>query len=866
MKPIGTFLVRARLPERLAPLRELIYNLQWAWNHDAIALFARLDADLLERVEHNPVRLLDEIAQERLDEAAADEAFLAHLDAATSRLGVYRDGASTWYRRLHGRRDAPLVAYFSAEFGITDCLPIFAGGLGMLAGDHLKAASDLGLPLVGVGLLYQQGYFHQQLSQAGWQQERYEERDFATLPIRPEQRDGAPVIVSVPHPDREVAARVWRATVGRVPLYLLDTNIPQNAPEDRDITDQLYGGDIELRLRQELVLGIGGVRALATLGLDPPICHMNEGHSAFAALERARLLMGAHGITFQAAREIAAAGTVFTTHTPVAAGHDAFTPELVHRYLDGYAAELGLDHAALLRLGQPDGAEADAPFSMTVLALRLAGASNGVSRLHGDVSRAMWQVLWPGLPEAEVPIGHVTNGVHLPSWISPDMDELYARYLGPRWREEPDDDAIWSRAARLPVEELWRTHERRRERLVTYARSRLRRQLGRRGAGEAELRAVDEMLDAQALTIGFARRFATYKRALLLFRDPDRLARLVNDPDRPVQVIIAGKAHPRDEAGKKLIQAIVDLRRQDAFRRRVVFLEDYDMATARYLVQGSDVWLNTPRRPLEASGTSGMKAAANGVLNVSVLDGWWVEAWERVGGRRVPAGWSIGAGEEYDDHEEQDRIEAEALYSLLETEIVPAFYDRGRDRLPRAWTDRMKESISRLSSVFNTNRVVSEYTERSYLPAAARVEHLLAGGGEAAAALAAWKRRVAEGWGEVRVERVDPVPPAEVVAGEAFPVAAVVRLGSLQPADVEVQLCLGRLDSRRRVAWSHVVGMSPIEQAGGDAHRFEARPDSDAGSGVHAYTVRVLPRHADLGGARLPGLIAWADASSGQAG
>jgi glycogen phosphorylase len=858
MRPLGTFLVRARLPERLARLRDVAYNLHWAWNQDAIALFRRVDADVWELVEHNPVRLLDEVGPARFEALADDEAFLAHLDVVVRQLDDYTAGASTWFGRTHPSWSGPLVAYFSAEFGVTEALPIFAGGLGVLAGDHLKAASDLGLPLVGVGLLYQQGYFRQYLDQAGWQQETYLDRDFHALPLQLERRDGQPVHVSVPHPGREVQARVWRADVGRVPLYLLDTNIEENDPRDRDITAQLYGGDLELRIRQEIVLGIGGVRALARLGLEPPLCHMNEGHSAFAALERAKGFMDRLGIGFDAAAEASAAGTIFTTHTPVAAGHDAFPPELLDRYLGDYADAIGIGRDHLLARGRTAGAGDAEPFSMTILALRLSAASNGVSRLHGQVSRAMWRGLWPDVPEEEVPIGHVTNGVHLPSWISRDMDQLYDRYLGPRWRAEPGDQAIWKRAEAIPPEELWRTHERRRERLVAFARKQLRDQLGRRGGGERESRLAEEVLDPQALTIAFARRFATYKRALLLFRDPERLSRLLNHPERPVQIIIAGKAHPRDQEGKALIRRIVELAREEPFRRRLVFLENYDLPTARYLVQGADVWLNTPRRPLEASGTSGMKAAANGVLNLSVLDGWWAEAWDMRGGRRTHAGWAIGAGEEYDDHEEQDRIEAGALYALLESEIVPAFYDRGADRLPRRWTERMRQSIARLSPVFNTNRVVAEYTERYYLPCAERAGILTADGARRAVELAAWKQRVTEAWPGVRVELVGPTPPHELPAGDELRIAAAVSLSGLGPDDVRVELCLGRVDTHGEVSWSQTIPMHPDTGHKRGGHTFRGAMDCCPSSGLHGYAVRVRPDTEDLHGALLPGLITWA--------
>jgi glycogen phosphorylase len=856
MRPIGRFLVRAALPAPLTRLCELAPDLQWTWNPNTIALFRRVDADLWERVNHNPVLLLDMVPQSRLAVLAGDDGFLGHLEMAVRELEAYHTGP-TWYQRAHPADGQPRVAYFSAEFGITECLPIYSGGLGVLAGDHLKAASDLGVPLVGVGLLYQQGYFHQYLDEAGWQREHYQEQDFTTLPLTLERRDGEPVRVTVPHPGGPVHLQVWRAQVGRVPLYLLDTNIGENSPADRDITDQLYGGDDEMRIRQEIVLGIGGVRALAALGLNPPVCHMNEGHSAFAGLERGRMLMRAHGLTFQAAMEATAAGTVFTTHTPVPAGHDRFAPDLLARYLGDYAAELGLSQDELLALGRPEHAGAEEPFNMTTLALRLAGVTNGVSRLHGQVSRRMWQRLWPDVPEEDIPIGHITNGVHLPSWVSHDMVQLYDRYLGPRWREQRDNQEVWSRADRIPADELWRTHERRRERMVGFVRRHVRQQLAQRGAPDAELRAADEVLDPDALTIGFARRFATYKRALLLFRDPDRLGRLLDDPQRPVQIIIAGKAHPRDDAGKELIRRIFEFTKLEPFSRHVVFIEDYETATARYLVQGCDVWLNTPRPPMEASGTSGMKAAANGVLNLSTLDGWWAEAWAALGGRRGVGGWTIGRGETGMDPEEQDRAEAAALYTLLEREVIPTFYDRGPDRLPRNWVESMRQSLARLCPVYNMARVVQEYCENYYVPGTERAARLLAGDGQQAHSLAEWRRRVRHEWSSVRILGVDAGPPAELVAGAEFDLTAHVDLGTLEPADVAVQLCMGRLDAHGAITWTDIVTMEPGAAMDG-ARSFTARGARCGGSGMHGYTVRVLPRHEEIGVVFMPGLIAWA--------
>ena len=862
MQPICTFAVTASLPARLERLRDLAYNLRWAWNHATIELFRRLDADLWETSGHNPVLMLGMIDQTRLEIVANDEGFLAHLEGVVEHLDRYMSGEGVWYRREYGATDlpSPLVAYFSAEFGVTECLSIFAGGLGVLAGDHLKSASDLGVPLIGVGLLYQEGYFHQYLNDAGWQQERYSDNDFHNLPLHLERHpDGSPLMISVSYPGRTVLAQVWRAQVGRVPLYLLDTNVPGNQASDRDITDQLYGGDLEMRLKQEIMLGIGGYRAVQALGLTPTVYHINEGHSAFLALERIRCLLAAGRLTFAAAREAASAGLIFTTHTPVAAGHDYFPPDLMRRYFTDYMAELGLSESEFLALGRRDPHDDNEAFCMTMLALRLAAHSNGVSRLHGQVSRQMWQCLWPGVPENEVPIGHVTNGVHFRSWISREMNLLYDRYLGPRWQEEPGDQSVWQRATGIAAEELWRTHERRRERLVSFVRGRLRDQLQRRGAPAAEIEAADEVLDPEALTIGFARRFATYKRATLLLRDPERLVRLLNHPQRPVQIIFAGKAHPHDDPGKELIRQIVALSRRPEFRRRLVFVEGYDVAVARYLVQGADVWLNTPCRPREASGTSGMKAAANAVLNLSTLDGWWDEAYSQ------EVGWAIGRGEIYADPGYQDQVEAEDLYELLEREVVPAFYDRGEDGLPRRWLARMKATLATLCYFFNTHRMVREYTERFYVPAATRYRRLVADDFARAQALAQWRERVQRAWPQVRIHKVEDQRSSDLEVGHKFRVQAWVELGELSPEEVGVELYSGRVNADGEIVDAGVQPMAPIEPtrlspAGGEAravYLFAGETLPLCHTGLHGYTVRVRPRHPDLAVPWLPGLITW---------
>ncbi len=861
VKPVHTFHVVPNLPAPLEGLRKLAFNLRWAWDHNTIELFRRLDSDLWESTGHNPIRMLGLMPQGQFEAAARDESFLAHLDRTQRELDAYLTSAATWYRRNYAGVDGVRVAYFSAEFGLTECLSIFAGGLGMLAGDHLKSASDLGIPLVAVGLLYQQGYFRQYLNAAGWQQESYEENDFLNMPLTLERKsDGRPVTVEVAYDGRTVAAQVWRVSVGRVPLFLLDTNIAANRPDDRRITDQLYGGDLEIRLKQEILLGIGGYRALEALGLEPTVCHMNEGHSAFLGLECVRRLMEKRGLAFAEAREVASASLIFTTHTPVPAGHDYFSAGLMDRYLARYMSQFGLSRWEFLGLGRQNPHNDSEDFCMTVLALRLAASSNGVSRLHGEVSRQMWKALWPGLPENEIPIGHITNGVHFRSWISYEMNQLYDRYLGPQWREEHADAKLWRRAEAIPPEEFWRTHERRRERLVAYARRSLRSQLSRRGASQAELNAADEALNPDALTIGFARRFATYKRAALLLRDPERLERILNHPSRPVQVVFAGKAHPRDDAGKALIQQIIKMAQLPEFRRRLVFLEDYDMAVARYLVQGSDIWLNTPLRPLEASGTSGMKALANGALNLSTLDGWWDEAWQTATAEKRFVGWAIGRGESYDNPEYQDQVESAALYDQLEHEIVPAFYDRGADGLPRRWIAAMKSSVATLCPTFNTQRMVKEYASSCYVVAHERFVKLTADGSSSAKALAAWSERLAREWPSVRVESVDELPQSQVAVGSRVCVKAQVHLGAIRPEEVAVELYVGRLNAHDEIAGGLALPMNAVGEPVNGVQSFQVTSVQCRESGLHGYTVRVLPFHADEARSFLPGMITWANA------
>lgn len=852
MRPVKTFEVKAALPPPLAALEEVAFNLRWCWDHESISLFRRLDPELWESSGHNPVLLLGRIDQRRLEAAAADESFLAHLERVKRDLDAYLAGNGTWYRKFFGPAARPLVAYFSMEYGITECLPMYSGGLGMLAGDHLKSASELGIPLVGVGLLYQKGYFRQYLSPEGWQQERYPVNNFSTMPLRlVRDAEGQPVRVFVPMAERHVAVQIWRVDVGRVALFLLDSNLPENPPDLRDITDELYGGDLETRIRQEVVLGVGGMRALDRLALRAEVYHMNEGHSAFVSVERIRRLMAEEKLSRREAWELVQATTVFTTHTSVPAGIDVFPAELVDRYLGPLLTEIGGDRQALLDLGRLHRGQRGEPLNMAVTAIRFAGFVNAVSALHGRVSRAMWREVWPGVPEAELPIVHITNGVHPASWISDEMRRLYDRYLGPRWAEEPGDTRVWQSVQDIPGEELWRTHERRRERLVALARQRLVRQLRARGAGLATLAQAEEVLDPEALTIGFARRFATYKRATLLLRDLDRLARILNDPRRPVQVIFAGKAHPRDDEGKSLIRDIIHCAERPEFRRRIVFLEDYDAVIARYLVQGCDVWLNTPRRPREACGTSGMKAVFNGVLNLSVLDGWWAEAYSP----RV--GWAIGTGDEGADSDYQDRIEAGALYEILEHEVVPLFYTRGPDNIPRGWIAMMKTAMRDLCPVYNTNRMVHDYLSRAYIPAQVRRKLLAEDNFHRARELARWRKAVQSAWPQVAILEVDAEVPREVLVGQSFSVRCWVYAGSLSPEDLAVQVVLGPLDEHHHLVLGQPVPMRFEARRGDGAMLFVADVPCEV-SGAQGFTVRVEPFHELLAHPHGTGLIRWA--------
>jgi glycogen phosphorylase len=700
------------LPKPIAELGELAYNLWWSWNPEALRLYRRIDPVLWERVEHNPVRFLQQVARKNLNAAAQDGAYLEAYRRVLTELNAYINADTTWSRTTFPQLNGNPIAYFSTEFGLHEALPMYAGGLGILSGDHLKEASDLGLPFVAVGFLYRQGYFRQRITEDGWQEainENLNLAESAILPVLDENKQ--PLTVQVIMSDRVVYARLWHIQVGRVPLFLIDTDVEGNSPADREMTTRLYYSDLERRLQQEMILGIGGVRALRALGYNPAVWHMNEGHSAFSSLERLKEFVAA-GETFEAALKEVRASTVFTTHTPVPAGHDMFPVWMMEKYFAHFWPKLGLDRDQFMALAseqQPWGEV----FSMSLLAIKASERINGVSELHGEVSRKMFAHLWPDRPVARVPIGHITNGVHTGTWLARRMGKLFDQYLGVEWRTHIDDRAIWDKVLDIPDAELLEVRRHLKRQMVGFARERARSMWSNGNARAIQIVAGGVMLDPYVLTIGFARRFATYKRAALLLRDVKRLVRLINDPARPVQFVFAGKAHPSDEPGKRVIQDLYRFIKESSLSGRMVFLEDYDIDVARHLVQGVDVWMNTPRRPLEASGTSGEKAGLNGVLNFSVLDGWWRE------GYNGENGWSIGSDADYDDPEAQDAADAEALFDTLEQEIVPLYYDvDSRTGMSTGWLRRVKESIRTLAPMFSTARMLKEYTTDMYVPAA----------------------------------------------------------------------------------------------------------------------------------------------------
>jgi starch phosphorylase len=823
-------MVRPALPAPLGRLTELAYNLIWSWDHSIRSIFRRLDPALWKESNHNPILFLGRVSQETLNKAANDPRYLSQYRRACEQ----HDN----YLRCNERRPgSPLVAYFSMEYGLLDCMPIYSGGLGVLSGDHLKAASDSDIPLVGVGLLYQKGYLKQALNPDGWQQEWNPVNDFHTLPVRPVVNEkGDEVLISVPLPDGEAWIKVWNIEVGRVRLFLLDSNVPQNQSiEYREITDQLYGGDFYKRIRQEIVLGIGGLRALKKLGIQPTVYRMNEGHSAFLAIERIRVLMEEHGLTFEEALEATRLSNVFTTHTCVPAGIDLFDNGLIYEYFSNYCQQAGFPFEKLLELGRKNMQDPTERFSMAVLALKTSAFRNAVSVLHRWVSQEMFQDLWPKLPTPEVPITSVTNGVHAPTWVNGDLAGLYDQYLQPDWRERLEDTKMWELAHEIPNQELWEVHRKRKRRLVAFVRERSTGSAAQRQGSPAEIRRLSEVLDPDVFTIGFARRFATYKRATLLFRDLDRLKKILNNPLMPVQVVIAGKAHPKDHPGKALIREIANMSRDPEIFKRLIFVEDYGIQVARELVQGVDLWLNNPRRGEEACGTSGMKAAMNGVLNLSVLDGWFDEAYEYSGG------WAIGSREPY--AEDQDGMHASDIYSKLENEIVPLYYEDREQGVPVEWVVRMKQSLAAITPRFSCGRMVAEYMYELYEPAHKLWERVSRDDFRETRRKSEWEAKLAGAWSHVRFVGFGDSPAEQVLSGSPVPLRTEVDLAGLQPSDVRVEAVVGRIGSNGQLRDIETLPLSAVGQKG-NAFVF-ANEYVVQQTGLVGYSLRISPNHFD---------------------
>lgn len=824
-----TVTVSPQLPERISRLKELSYNFWFSWQPKALELFERINRDKWQELNHNPVKLLLEVSPDDLARMAVDQEYLNLYDQVMAELDQYMNN-QTWFAEQYPDLAGKTIAYFSAEFGLHESLPIYSGGLGVLAGDHCKAASDIGLPLVGVGILYKQGYFTQYINREGWQEAHYPFQKYNEMPVRPAlTEDGREVIIPVDLPGRVVYLKVWQVQIGRIKVYLLDADITLNSDHDRGLTAQLYGGDRETRISQEILLGIGGVKALRYMGINPAAWHINEGHAAFLCIERLRELVQA-GVPLATAKEAVRASTIFTTHTPVPAGHDTFDPDRVHRYFNHYYGLLGVDRDSFMNLGWDPKSHS---FNMTILAMNLSAYCNGVSQLHGNVTRKMFHYLFDPIPVEEVPVFSVTNGIHTLTWMSRELRELLNSYLGTAWHGNISNPEPWHAIGNIPDRELWGLHKSLKKKTINFVRSILQKQKTRNQEAAENIAEVAEYLNPEALTIGFARRFATYKRATLLFRDKERLARIFSDPERPVQIIFAGKAHPADRAGQELIKYIYDISQEEPFKGKIIFIENYDMNVARHLVQGVDVWLNTPRWPMEASGTSGMKAAVNGVINCSVLDGWWPEAYNGENG------WAVGRETGYRTEDDQDRDDAFHLYSVLEDQIIPAYYNQ-TDGYPKEWVDRMKNSIRTITPQFSTERMVKEYTDRFYSQAVRRGEEFTANNFQVASQVQDYKRFIKDNWHHVTVKSVEVESDREFKAGEDMQLTATVYLGPIPPHDVAVEVVHGCEGDHTLVG----IKTSPLTVEGqSEEGVYRYKGGFTLEQGTCGFTVRIRPNN-----------------------
>ena len=852
MHVLNKITVIPRLPERIKSLSEIANNLWWSWNTEFLKLFKEIDLDLWEKVERNPIKFLALISQEKLNEIIQNQDFLKKYDDIQNNFKNYMSSENTWFDKKYNHKNDK-IAYFSAEYGFDEILQIYSGGLGILSGDHLKSASDLGIPLVAVGMLYKNGYFHQQINEKGEQETILKKFDLSKLPIKEvKNQNGENVTIQIELPQEQIHLKIWQVNVGRVKLYLLDSDVEQNTQEYREITSTLYGGNQETRILQEIILGIGGKKALKHLKIEPTIYHMNEGHSSFLLLELIKEIMQEKEVSFTIAKDIVSSKTVFTTHTPVPAGNDIFPSDLVNKFFGNYPEQFGITQEEFFKLGMASNAEvASTGFNMGILALKISGKKNGVSKLHGEVSRELFSEIWPNISKKEAPITYVTNGIHTCTWLAPSIKELYNKYLMPYWQDEIYNDSVWKNIKNIPDEKLWNEHLVRKMKLITKVKDNVVTRMKRNGSTYEEIASVISGLNANTLTIGFARRFATYKRATLIFKDLERIKQIVNDTNRPIQIIFAGKAHPADEPGKNLIKYINELSMQPEFKGKVFLLEDYSMEMSRYLISGVDIWLNTPRRPMEASGTSGQKAAVNGVINFSVLDGWWAE------GYNTRNGWKIGTNDEYVDDEVQDRNDSESLYNMLEKRIIPAYYNRNEKGIPKEWVNIMKETIISNSGRFSTSRMLVDYMEKLYMPLI-NLTNKYYKKLDNVTEFNKWKKNIFNEWDKIEIlQSEDNINNKVINAGDSINVKCKVKLPHLLEKNIKIEVFYGKFGQNGIEEEITSVQMNLCESdLKNRIYTYTANMKLEAG-GEFAYTFRAMPKHEMLLDSENLNLIKW---------
>ena len=829
--------VNPQLPKRIEKLSDVANNLWWSWNTEYLKLFKKIDRDLWETVNKNPVKFLKQVSQEKLEEVSKNTSFLKEYDKIIENFENYMKSKNTWFSNKYPDNKNDLIAYFSAEYGLDETIPIYSGGLGILSGDHLKSASDLGIPLVAVGLLYKNGYFHQKINGYGEQETEYRDLNLSELPINPvKDKNGEDLIINVKFPKRRLYLKIWQINVGRIKLYLLDSDIDQNNVEDRNVTLRLYGGDQEMRIRQEIVLGMAGVNLLKTLGLNPTIYHMNEGHSAFLNLEIIKNIIKEKEVSFEIARDIASSKTVFTTHTPVPAGNDIFPVALVEKYFKDFWPRLNLSKEEFLMLGMKPGNELQEGFNMGILALKIAGKKNGVSKLHGAVSRELFGDIWPNIAANESPITYVTNGIHTCSWLAPKLKDLYNKYLIPYWQDNIHQDYVWEKINNIPNEQLWNAHQERKMRLLQLVKESTVNRLRRSGYSYDDINEIVSKLDPNILTIGFARRFATYKRATLIFKDLERITQILNNANKPVQIIFAGKAHPADKEGQDLIKYIHEISMMPQFKGKIFLLENYNIAMSRYLISGVDVWLNNPRRPMEASGTSGQKASVNGVINFSVLDGWWSEGYTQNNG------WTIGTNAEFDSYETQDIADSTSMYNTLEGKIIPTYYDKNEKGISEKWMEIMKQSIITTGGKYSTSRMLVDYTNNLYMPLCNLTKKYYTNL-EDVAAYNAWKKDMYNNWDKIEIEQMNNLDNITLDAGNNIEVHCMVRLPNISEENITVEAYYGKILDNGLVENVSIIPMK-LEKKDNDKREYyyNAKIELTTG-GNYGYTFRVMPKH-----------------------